>query len=182
MFDNICIFIILRLLCRQQCKESLEKTNLAGRTKKCKQKLWRSCQNTPFFKIEVLSVKTGFKLVRQCFRGWRSARHWAADQRVAVIQPNYLTSGAIKIFKRFWKSINNPSAPKNNRIRNIYEVIVYIFKYGNIKYTFQVAKHICKNSFSAYTCYYKFFCYVMFYSIIKLDTPDTNTGYKLNIY
>ena len=26
------------------------------------------------------------------------------------------------------------------------------------------------------------FVYVMFYSIIKRDIPDTNTGYKLNIY
>ena len=26
------------------------------------------------------------------------------------------------------------------------------------------------------------FVYVMFYSIIKLDIPDTNTGYKLNTY
>ena len=26
------------------------------------------------------------------------------------------------------------------------------------------------------------FVYVMFYSIIKLDIPGTNTGYKLNIY
>ena len=26
------------------------------------------------------------------------------------------------------------------------------------------------------------FVYVMFYSIIKLDIPDTNAGYKLNIY
>ena len=26
------------------------------------------------------------------------------------------------------------------------------------------------------------FVYVMFYSIIKCDIPDTNTGYKLNIY
>ena len=26
------------------------------------------------------------------------------------------------------------------------------------------------------------FVYVIFYSIIKRDIPDTNTGYKLNIY
>ena len=40
-----------------------------------------------------------------------------------------------------------------------------------------------QNSFFPYTvAIISSFVYVMFYSIIKCDIPDTNTGYKLNIY
>lgn len=59
--------------------------------------------------------------MRQIFRGWRSARTWAAtDQsKVAVItyyplSSKYFTTGAIKILKRFWRSVNN-NVPKEVR-------------------------------------------------------------------
>ena len=64
--------------------------------------------------------------MRQFFRGWRSARSWAAtDQRRVDIfryypfSTNYFTSKAVKIFKRFWKIVDttHPQVQKDPKVR-----------------------------------------------------------------
>ena len=64
--------------------------------------------------------------MRQFFRGWRSARSWAAtDQRRVDIfryypfPTNYFTSKAVKLFKRFWKIVDTtqPQVQKDPKVR-----------------------------------------------------------------